>query len=146
MFMADALWVVAMAHSMNRERKMRRMDDLISRQAALYITPKEKTDRDYRTNNLDDAYEDGFDDALNAIAEIPSAERRGRWIPVTEELPAYGEDVLLSMNRDCSIGYLVPTYDERQYEWHHLGCFYFFNEVDAWMPLPTPYKGGEQNE
>lgn len=56
------------------------MDDLISRQAALYITPKAKADRDYRTNNLDDAYEDGFDDALNAIAEIPSAERHGRWI------------------------------------------------------------------
>lgn len=25
--MADALWVVAMAHSMNRERKMNRMSD-----------------------------------------------------------------------------------------------------------------------
>ena len=32
MFMADALWVVAMVHSMNRERKIRRMnDDTISR-------------------------------------------------------------------------------------------------------------------
>lgn len=71
-------------------------------------------------------------------ADIP------RWIPVTERLPAYGEEVLLSMNGDCGIGYLVPTYDERRYEWHHLGWFYFFNEVDAWMPLPTPYKGGEE--
>lgn len=65
-----------------------------------------------------------------------------RWTPVTEKLPAYGENVLLSMNGDCSIGYLVPTYDERRYEWHHSGWFYFFNEVDAWMPLPEPYKGG----
>ena len=56
-----------------------------------------------------------------------------RWTPVTEKLPAYGENVLLSMNGDCSIGYLV---------WHHSGWFYFFNEVDAWMPLPEPYKGG----
>jgi len=29
--MADALWVVAMAHSMNRERKKNRMNDLISK-------------------------------------------------------------------------------------------------------------------
>ena len=29
MFMAYALWAVAMVHSMNRERKMNRMDDLI---------------------------------------------------------------------------------------------------------------------
>lgn len=35
MFMADALWVGATAHSMNRERKMNRMDDTISRQAAI---------------------------------------------------------------------------------------------------------------
>ena len=76
-----------------------------------------------------------------AIDEAPAADVAPRWIPVTEELPAYGEDVLLSMNRDCSIGYLVPTYDERQYEWHHLGCFYDFDEVDAWMPLPELYKG-----
>lgn len=67
-----------------------------------------------------------------------------RWIPVTEGLPAYGEDVLLSMNGDYSIGYLVPTYDGRRYEWHHSGWFYYFNEVDAWMPLPEPYKGGEE--
>ncbi len=33
--MADALWVGATAHSMNRERKMNRMDDTISRQAAI---------------------------------------------------------------------------------------------------------------
>lgn len=37
MFMADALLVVAMAHSMNRERKMNRMnDDTISRKVVNY--------------------------------------------------------------------------------------------------------------
>lgn len=46
-------------------------DDTISRRAALDITPKAKANRDYRTNNLDDAYEDGFDDALNTIAKLP---------------------------------------------------------------------------
>lgn len=65
--------------------------EVISRQAALDIIPKTKADRDYRTNNLDDAYDDGFNDALNAIAEIPVAYiilpynniqeiRHGHWI------------------------------------------------------------------
>lgn len=61
--------------------------EVISRQAALDITPKTKANRDYRTNNLDDAYDDGFNDALNAIAEIPVAHiilpynntQEGRW-------------------------------------------------------------------
>ena len=66
------------------------------------------------------------------------------WIPVTERLPEYGEDVILSMNGDYGIGYLLPTYDEGRYEWYHSGWYYDFDEVDAWMPLPEPYRGGEE--
>ena len=83
----------------------------------------------------------GVGEVMYTIKDMPAVDVAPRWTPVTERLPAYGEDVLLSMNKDCSIGYLVPTYDERQYEWHHLGCFYDFNEVDAWMPLPSPFLG-----
>lgn len=103
--------------------------------------------RELRTGDKDTVYEyydDGIDVAISEAAIFPAVDIP-RWIPVTERLPAYGEEVLLSTNGDCRIGYLVPTYDERQYEWHHLGFFYFFNEVDAWMPLPEPYKEGEQN-
>ena len=64
--------------------------EIVSKQAILDIKPKAKADRNYRTNNLDDAYEDGFDDALNTIAEMPVAHmillpndtqevRHGRW-------------------------------------------------------------------
>lgn len=89
----------------------------------------------------EDAYREKWAFVRDIMIAAPAADVAPRWIPVTERLPAYGEDVLLSMNKDCSIGYLVPTYDERQYEWHHLGCFYDFNEVDAWMPLPSPFLG-----
>ena len=58
-----------MAHSMNRERKMNRMDDLISRQAAI------------------DAVSRGCQEFRGIFAEceknlnrLPSAERHGRWI------------------------------------------------------------------
>ena len=115
-------------------------EDFISRQAAIERATKEHDFFKGATNPSDKARRDELLNVICWLGELPSQDP---WIPVTEKLPVYGEDVLLSMNRDCSIGYLVPTYDERQYEWHHLGCFYYFNEVDAWMPLPTPYKGGE---
>lgn len=98
-------------------------------------------DAQEKRNRDEQAYRDKWAFVKQVMVGMPA---EPRWIPVTERLPAYGEEVLLSTNGDCRIGYLVPTYDERQYEWHHLGFFYFFNEVDAWMPLPEPYKGGEE--
>ena len=87
----------------------------------------------------------GYPDPVQAVLAMLETEPSiyiPFWIPITDELPAYGEEVLLSMNGDYGIGYLVPTYDKRQYEWHHSGWFYNFDEVDAWMPLPEPYKKG----
>lgn len=55
-------------------------DDTISRQAAISIPVLPKEHRNYRTYNLDDAYEDGWLDALASVNNLPSAERRGRWI------------------------------------------------------------------
>ena len=89
---------------------------------------------------INDAHNEGYDVGYWAGRR----DHKPKWIPVTERLPAYGEEVLLSTNGDCRIGYLVPTYDERQYEWQHLGFFYFFNEIDAWMPLPKPYRSEEK--
>lgn len=53
--------------------------DMISRQAAitLPVTPKEH--REYQTFNLDDAYEQGWDDLQKCIESLPSAQRTGRW-------------------------------------------------------------------
>ena len=73
----------------------------------------------------------------------PAADVVPRWIPITERLPAYGEDVILSMSGDYGIGYLVPTHDKRGYEWYHSGWFYDLDEVDAWMPLPESYREGD---
>lgn len=54
--------------------------DMISRQAAitLPVTPKEH--REYQTFNLDDAYEQGWNDLQKCIESLPSAQRTGRWI------------------------------------------------------------------
>ena len=70
MFMADALWVVAMVHSMSRERKVSRMnDDTISRQAAISAM-------DCVTDSI------CAQQAIDALIGLPSAERRGRWVDV----------------------------------------------------------------
>lgn len=57
-----------------------------------------------------------------------------RWIPVTERLPEYGTQVL-STNKDddYEINHII---DEEDGEW-------FYNGVVAWMPLPQPWKGAD---
>lgn len=59
------------------------MSDLIDRQAATSIPVMPKEERNYRTYNLDDAYDDGWNDALASVGQLPSAEperKRGKWI------------------------------------------------------------------
>ena len=48
--------------------------DVIDRQAVRLIEIDDKSARNYRTYNLDDAYDDGFYDAISAVLELPPAE------------------------------------------------------------------------
>ena len=55
--------------------------DLISRQAAITLPVMPKEHREYQTFNLDDAYEQGWDDLQKCIETLPSADRpTGEWI------------------------------------------------------------------
>lgn len=104
------------------------MSDLIRRQDA--IDAWDKLSKRGRTE---------FDQVLMTL---PSAEPKTGWIPVSERLPD---------DSDC---YLVTTswgdveqiwfahkkdYDITESEWWETDD----NPV-AWMPLPEPYKGGEE--
>ena len=73
-----------MVHSMSRERKMNRMDDLISRQAAIdaiekLILPQVKGDTAAEEINRV-AWRCAINCAEEMIGHLPSAERHGRWI------------------------------------------------------------------
>lgn len=83
-----------------------------------------------------------------------------RWIPVTERLPEEDKEVLISYRYkegegDTShVNISITTYGQmyfggRKIEGvkHWRAPFEYFHsnyEVIAWMPLPTPYKGGEE--
>lgn len=62
------------------------------------------------------------------IERLPSAQQ---WIPCSKELPPYGKHVLTWWKGVIAIDCRVPGYED---EW--------LLNVEAWMPLPEPYKAG----
>ena len=75
--------------------------------------------------------------------DLEQDEKENDWIPITEQLPRQGAYVLLSFEN-----YLLPEigfYEEDKkggafcnaegYKFNSAGIF-----VNAWMPLPEPYK------
>lgn len=56
-----------------------------------------------------------------------------QWIPVSEKYPEENGRYLVTLrNGGMALGIWI-------------GFFELWVEVTAWMPLPEPYKGGEQN-
>lgn len=79
--------------------------------------------------------------AIDAVMGLPSARQ---WIPCNERMPAEETRVLVAEEDGCiyiaeCMRCLLP--DEPQYEWW---SYDFKVHPIAWMPLPTPYKGGQE--
>ena len=72
------------------------------------------------------------------------------WIPCSERMPAEGNDYLVTVNNNYFGGetnVVKMIYDESQ--WWYLNdeqgfVYWFTDDVIAWMPLPEPYKEGEE--
>ena len=89
-----------------------------------------------------------------AINRIPSAEAVQGWIPCSERLPDVGEIVIASWSDLWSDAIVFARrYCEDDWEWaYEQGSDYWESARDydresnpeAWMPLPSPYKGGEE--
>ena len=110
------------------------MNDLISRQAAIDAT----------------WFEPSYTDPLNVLTEVrdrlkalPSAQPEQRWIPCSERLPEDRVNVLVCRtNGDEFIAHHIETGFVTILEPFLLED----DTVAAWMPLPKPYKDGEQDE
>ena len=111
------------------------MNDLISRQAAIDSVCE---NCEYFKN----------EDVIQSIKEIPSAQQ---WIPCSERLPENGRQVLVFAR---SVHFALAKYDEMREadgkykkQWVTFDAwkpFYTIKDVIAWMPLPEPYKEGDQ--
>lgn len=108
------------------------MDDLISRQDAIEILGKH-CNRDYGKVCGKDC------ECIEymAMRDTPSAQQ---WIPCSEKLPNIGESVLFSVGHGLYVSEGCLRADGRwaQFRWDAIQQDYM---VDAWMPLPEPYKG-----
>ena len=118
---------------------MNRMDDLISRKAAI--------DACHNWDDGKDAYAYGFI-VEERLQKLPSAQQ---WIPVSERLPepnsAY-KDVLpyyLVQNEygDMMVATFIK-YNGEARVWQQIYQYgAIMDEIVAWMPLPDPWKGEE---
>lgn len=107
------------------------MSDLISRQAAIDALHMHLM---YRMGT--DSNKKRLDDWINGV---PSAQPEQRWIPVSERLPEPRVDVWVNSD----IGQIQGYYEEHVGVWYASfgqGRDYLELIVNAWMPLPEPYK------
>lgn len=104
------------------------MSDLIDRQAEI--------------DALHAQFRDGFDgdkwwNSTHVLAVIKGLPSEPRWIPVTEQLPEEGIDVLCCFRRGEDYKIFVSNRRDYNY-WSGIGRT---GDNVAWMPLPEPWKG-----
>lgn len=101
----------------------------------------------------EDAYREKWAFVRDIMIAAPAADVAPRWIPVTERLPDindhYTSDVCLVY---CDNGaYAFAELEENIFGQVGWDCereddyYEAVGTVVAWMPLPEPYKEGEQN-
>ena len=111
-------------------------DDVISRQDALkaicFLEAK---------NDKANVFSDDFDNisrtkSMIAINSLPSAQPEQRWIPCSERLPDNDESVLISNSHGVTKAWWNGRF------WTSIAVKKY-KTVTAWMPLPEPYREGE---
>ena len=92
-------------------------------------------------------HSNGFNTALVAVEcdldKVPSVTpKQPGWIPCSERLPDNDIDVLVTDGTDCAVAYWrtdAQAWDDSMHGW----CDLYGLEVTAWMPLPKPWEGGQ---
>ena len=89
------------------------MAKYIELETALSIRKPPKSNRQYQTDNLDDAYEQGWDDALCCLEHIPTVAdvapaMHGKWTPGIKECPVCGENKFKDLDADIWADWQPP--------------------------------------
>ena len=134
------------------------MSDLIDRQEAIKAVES--------LPNCYNGFSDTYDKAciIGVLEELPSVQPEPHWISCSERMPEYDTDVLISYRYkegegDTSHTYIDITsfgdmyfggnavhdaFGKRIKHWRQPFAYFTSNyEVVAWMPLPEPWRGGQ---
>lgn len=82
--------------------------------------------------------------AISAICSVPSADKPQEWIPCSKRLPEYRKTVLISTFGGVKTGFLDSTEAYGDF-WEIIedDATVALHSVYAWMPLPKPWKGAD---
>ena len=101
-----------------------------------------------RANYPDACYEQLREAVDKAIKALEAQE----WIPCRERLPDHPENddyYLVTIQCEHYDGwddYVTGFAEWTKHGWDELSCYIGQIKVIAWMPLPEPYREGEQDE
>lgn len=85
-------------------------------------------------------YTSGVTEALDMAVEALHDRPKGDWIPCSERLPKEGEKVLASTTNTAFTHVFKGTLrNSDSWRWNNNTI----KTIYAWMPLPKPYKGGD---
>ena len=134
------------------------MNDYISRQAAIDAISSMFAPTPTQKDIVEDCLEiienlpsvdidlSGFSDKLWKTAYERGKAEAVRWIPVSEQLPEDEQEVLFSTKTGrVHLGRYYNDNSVNQWYSSLAKMRVWNNVVNAWMPLPEPYKDGEQD-
>jgi len=92
------------------------------------------------------------EDIYKAIEALPSAQPG--WIPCSKKLPELNRSVLVQLSDDFVDPIQIMTLNISKcegdffyfWETQEMGINFEMGDVVAWMPLPTPWEGGQDGE
>ena len=126
------------------------MSDLIKREDAIKIMACEMYAEAQSQGYEVDSIEDFMPEAIAWMNDAPSADRpQGEWIPCSERLPEEDGDYLVTLENGVVkiLGYSTTQRTTYPKGFYHIEDGFSWRQVQnpvvAWMPLPKPWKGAD---
>ena len=83
-------------------------------------------------------------DGIEECDGVELEQKKGEWIPVSERLPDNPKDVLTTLSNGMVCIGRHHSFGKWTFEAASIMVAFPEEAVIAWMPLPEPYKGGDE--